>query len=121
MKHEKLIAKPSWSLATEIDRVCPQVASASWNDIKRMFRLLERKFTQEFAMLPAMALETRRRIAESQLMAGVTKGLTFPTLRLLFFRLKELGFTNLDRRVTFAVIFARECYTTGHGRYGIRT
>jgi hypothetical protein len=90
-----------------------------FDDLVEAFRAVEDSYLVQFETNQLLALETKRRVAEMMLMAGTDKRCTYEKCRSQLDNLFQLGFTNLERKVTMCIFFARYCRATNHPREGI--
>jgi hypothetical protein len=90
----------------------------SFEDLVRAFKTVETHYV-ELETKPFLILETKRRVAEWMIMAATDKRCPYETCRARLDHLFQLGFTDLQMKVTMCIIFARYCRATRHFREGI--
>ncbi|MGA3010306.1 MAG: hypothetical protein ABSD72_08600 [Terracidiphilus sp.] len=95
-------------------------AGISYDETTRNLQMLEAFFVDALKERPEDALEIRRRIAESRLDLAITKKCSFAVCRARLNALSHLGFTNLDRKGFYHLIYARGIFDRGHKKMAKR-
>lgn len=91
--------------------------SSIWNyrrTAKRL-RLLQRAY-QAKAMRADARLEIRRRIAEALLSQAIVHGCSHATCRAGFNMLADLGFSTMESKAHYCLLYARSALEQGHKR-----
>jgi len=83
-------------------------------DVISTFDELEASFLPKVGADPMLVLETKRRIAERKFLCLSKRRLSFDLVLPLIERVRDLGYTNLDKEVTLEIIFARFCIHQNH-------
>jgi hypothetical protein len=74
-----------------------------------LFDEIEAKFLPKVAENPALALETKRRIAERKLTEYMGRNLPYESTMPLLEKLYDLGFSTIEMRANYEIIFAKYC------------
>lgn len=88
--------------------------------IARLHRL-EEEYCYRLAKRPRFALEVKRRIAETLLRMSVTHGRSVATCRARLKSLSKLGFTNIEMKAHYHLIYARAALRQGHRQIAFET
>ena len=70
---------------------------------------LEAAFLPKVASDPKLVVEMQRRIAENKFLCLSSRNLPFAFILTLFQGVREIGYTNLEKKINMEIIFARYC------------
>jgi len=79
-------------------------------------RRIEDEFCRRLAHKPRLKVEVKRRIAETLLAMSISRGQTLSTFRGRFNALAKLGFTDVEQKAHYFLIYARAALEHGHPR-----
>jgi hypothetical protein len=96
----------SWSAARS--------SKLTYAEAIRDLRSIENEYVQRLAAYPEFALEARRRIAERALEQTLIHGCAQPQCRRKLAFSEELGWSTIDRKLHFHLIYARGMVARGH-------
>src|SRR5260370_22559477 len=88
--------------------------------VVEFYKQIEDRFLPLAAEDELLTLETRRRVAEGVLCSAARDPQAHEVCRHLFENLVDLGFTNLERKGTFYLIYSKHCMESGHLEEGTR-
>jgi hypothetical protein len=108
------------AFAKDIDSAFIGAATVSYADIARRFRSLEHYYVPRLKGHPSYALEIRRRIAENLLEQALVHGCTLSFCRTKLKAASRLGYSNVERKAHFHLIYARGALACGHNRVAKR-
>jgi hypothetical protein len=94
-------------VARAISGLSVSLAEASFEQYEREFLALQRKLLATLVRAPEERLETRRRIAEEILLGAWGLNSPWPEFGRALRRIQRLGYTDTERRVHVAILFAR--------------
>lgn len=77
-------------------------------------RGIEDEFCRRLAHKPRLKLEVKRRIAETLLDMSISRGQTLATCRARFNTLAKLGYTDIEQKAHYFLIYARAALERGH-------
>jgi len=97
-----------------------KAATASHAEIGRSLRNLEKDYVKQLRGHPDLSLEIRRRIAEQLLDQAVLRGSNFSVCRARFNAASKLGFTNLEQKAHYHLLYAKGSFARGHKRVANR-
>ena len=98
------------------DREIVKSGKISYDESLRNLQMLEAFFVNALKEKPKDALEIKRRIAESRLDLALRKNCSVAVCRARLKALSHLGFTSLERKALFHLIYARGALARGHNR-----
>jgi len=81
-----------------------------------LLRRIEDEFCHRLSHKPRLKLEVKRRIAETLLDMSISRGQTLATCRARFKALAKLGFTDVEQKGHYFLIYARAALERGHPR-----
>lgn len=93
------------TFALELARTYAGLRDRSFEELEAKLQELEAEWTARVA--EPEALETRRRVAEELLMGAYARGVQWPHFSRALARIRALGYSNLEREVHVACLFAR--------------
>jgi hypothetical protein len=108
------------ALARDIDRHFVAPRTKSYREAARDFKALEQYYVAKLARHPDLALEVRRRVAESNLHQALLHGCSLSVCRARLTELSNLGFQDVERKAHFWLIFAKQALARGHKRIAKR-
>lgn len=79
-------------------------------------RCIERVHVRQLRRHPLFQREIRRRIAELLLLEATVRGCPFETCRRRMKELEKLGFTDIESKAFYSLIYARAARRHGHRR-----
>jgi len=79
-------------------------------------RRIEDEFCRRLANKPRLKVEVKRRIAETLLDMSISQGQTLATCRVRFGALAKLGYTDVEQKAHYCLIYARAALERGHPR-----
>jgi hypothetical protein len=79
-------------------------------------RRIENDFSRRLAYKPRLKLEMKRRIAETLLDISISRRRSIAFCRARLNSLTKLGFTNIERKAHWHLIYARTALERGHRR-----
>jgi hypothetical protein len=97
-----------------------KVATVSHAEMDRALRNLEKCYVKQLERHPDLALEVRRRIAEQLLDQAVLRGSSLSVCRARLNAASKLGFTNLEKRAHYHLLYAKGAFARGHKRVANR-
>src|SRR5215831_18762252 len=100
------------ALARDLEDLSARKYEMSFDDLAEAFRAVENSYLVQFESNQFLALETKRRVAEMRLKAATFKCFPLETCRAQLDNLFQLGFTDLERKVTMCIFFAQYCRET---------
>jgi hypothetical protein len=95
----------SMAFAQELGRVYASLRNRSFDELEQALLKIEVDWTA--AVTESEAREVRRRIAEELLMGAYTRDLAWPQFSRALERVRSLGYSNVERQVHVACLFAR--------------
>jgi hypothetical protein len=92
------------------------VFTASGTERQKMawLRRIEDEYCRKLADQPSLKLEVKRRIAETLLDMSISREWSFATCRVRFNALAKLGFTDIEQKAHYHLIYARAALERGH-------
>ncbi|QRK09545.1 hypothetical protein JQX13_05250 [Archangium violaceum] len=92
--------------ADSLARLYVSLLDASYTQYEREFLVLQRRLLST-CETSWEQLETRRRVAEELLMGAYSRGVPWADFGRALKRIRRLGYSNVERRVHVAILFAR--------------
>jgi hypothetical protein len=77
---------------------------------------IENEFCHRLSQKPRLKLEVKRRIAETLLDMSISAGQTLAPCRARFKALEKLGFTDVEQKGHYSLLYARAALERGHPR-----
>jgi hypothetical protein len=77
-------------------------------------RRVENEYCRRLADEPRLRLEVKRRIAETLLDRSISRGQRIASCRARFNALAKLGFTNIEQKAHYHLMYARAALERGH-------
>ena len=77
-------------------------------------RRVENEYCRRLANEPRLRLEVKRRIAEMLLDLSISRGQRIASCRARFNALAKLGFTNIEQKAHYHLMYARAALERGH-------
>jgi hypothetical protein len=112
-KHPETVGR---EFANAFDKVHSDLAKRSYVESIRILRELEAEYLAQLSDHPEFALELRRRTAERSLEQALIHGCTLLQCRKKLAVAEELGWSIIDRKLHFYLLFARGMVARGHYR-----
>ena len=99
------------------------IVSGSLTDRQKIARLhrLEAQHCGMLAKQPRLQLEVKRRIAETLLDMSISRGRKIASCRVRLKSLERLGFTNIEEKAHYHLIYARTALQQEHRRIALNT
>jgi hypothetical protein len=107
--------------AMDVEWKMIEAATISYVDVVRSLRSLERHYLARLQDHPELALEIRHRIAENELEQALIHGCVLPVCRAKLQVALRLGFSNVERKAHFYLLYARGALAHGHKRVARRS
>jgi hypothetical protein len=102
--------------AQAIDAVFLSLTRAGYAESLRILRGIEAKHVAQLTNYPEIALELRRRTAEQSLIQALMHGCSQSECRKKLGRAEQLGWSIIDQKLHFHLIYARGMVARGHDR-----
>jgi len=102
--------------AHAIDLVILDLSRVGYAESTRILRGIEAEYVAQLSNYPGFALELRRRTAERTLEQALIHGCTLPQCRKKLARAEELGWSIIDQKLHFHLIYARGMVARSHYR-----
>ncbi len=102
--------------AQAVDLNYASLASQSYGDTARVLRRIEKDHVERLSGYPQFALELRRRTAELLLDQALVHGCSLAQCRSKLNQAARLGWTSIERRLHFQLLYARGMVARGHLR-----
>ena len=83
-------------------------------------RGVEHEYCHRLASKPRLKLEVKRRIAENLLDMGISRGRSIATCRARLNALTKLGFTDIEQKAHYHLMYARTALERGHRQMAFR-
>lgn len=96
-------------------------ASVSYKEVVVRHRRLERHYLKQAAGNRRLCREIRRRVAEQLLEQAIFHGCGLKLCRERLRRVSRLGFTNVERKAHYYLLYAKGAFARGHKRVAHRT
>ena len=77
-------------------------------------RRIESEYCGKLTSEPHLRLEVKRRIAETLLDMSITRGRSLKTCRMRFNALLKVGFTDIEQKAHYYLIYGRAALERGH-------
>lgn len=90
----------------------------SFEDLARAYRSAEASFLPKVAGDRFLTLEVKRRVSELMLYSATEKLCAFELCQSLFEGVSQLGLSNLEKKSSVYLIYARYCLQIGHPKEG---
>lgn len=99
------------------------IVASSLTDRQKVAALrgLEVEHCRKLPKQPRLQLEVKRRIAETLLDMSISRGCKIASCRARLNSLKKLGFTNIDQKAHYHLIYARRALEQGHVQIALNT
>jgi hypothetical protein len=120
-KARKSVKSIGHAFAMDVEWKMIGAATISYVDVIRSLRNLERHYLARLHDHPEFALEIRRRIAENELEQALIHGCALPVCRAKLRAALRLGFSNVERKAHFHLLYARGALARGHKRVARRS
>jgi hypothetical protein len=108
------------ALALTLTRAALETQNMDVAAVVDFYKRIEDRFLPLAAGDEVLALETRRRVAEGVLSSATRDPQAHALCQRLFENLVDLGFTNLERKGTFYLIYSKHCMESGQIEEGTR-
>jgi len=95
-------------------RTAVEMGSGTERQKIAQLRRIEDEYCRRLADEPRLKLEVRRRIAERLLDISISRGRTLATCRVRFNALAKLGFTDIEQKAHYYLIYSRAALERGH-------
>ena len=96
------------------ERTAVFMASATERQKIARLRRIEDEYCRKVADKPSLKREVKRRIAETLLDMSISRKRSFTTCRARFNALAKLGFTDIEQKAHYHLIYARTALERGH-------
>lgn len=110
----------SRAFARQVSGVLVESSTKQYLDLVREYRRIEREYVERCADNRSAALDLRRRTAEMIFSAGIERRCSLSTSRRRFRELCRLGFTDVERKTEFYLIYSRRLLRYGRARAALR-
>ena len=103
-------------IESEFVKARTAVFMATGTERQKMARLrrIESEYCGKLTSEPHLRLEVKRRIAETLLDMSITRGRSLKTCRMRFNALLKVGFTDIEQKAHYYLIYGRAALERGH-------
>jgi len=103
-------------IESEFVRARTAVFMAQGTERQKIARLrrIESEYCRKLASEPRLKLEVKRRIAETLLDMSISRGRSLKTCRVRFNALLKVGFTDVQQKAHYYLIYGRAALERGH-------
>jgi hypothetical protein len=95
-------------------RTAAFLASATQRQKIARLSQIEDEYCRKLANRPKLKVEVKRRIAETLLDMSISRGRSLATCRVRFNALAKLGFTDIEQKAHYHLIYGRAALERGH-------
>ncbi len=105
-------------LANALDKVVAHSDGMQLNDVISIYDNIEATFLPKVSANNEVAAELKRRVAEHKFYLFSERNRPFKEVALFYEGVHRLGFADLERKATVAIIFARYCLRNNYPERG---